>query len=463
MSDLTKSFAFQTPSKYTFPSSVEVANGAGFLDRIPTDATSYATYDNTVDLTFFSGIATGTPIGGASIVGNRLDLTGLNKSVSYSGVSNLDMQDTGAVGLTYTPDFTGSPGTNRNLFSFADAGDANFFNYVTVFIDTSGNFRFQIRDKDSVVIVTHTAGSAGAVSGVPMKILFSMDLVTGSNFIAKDGVVSGTIDTTTNSNRDQAGLFLMVGAAVTSVNFSGGFVEDFIAYSNPKSAGDYVADTPLSETRYDTTDQFLEVTEVTGVEELKAFAATIVEPGSDRIGLVLKNDNVWRYWDGASWAVSDLTLAQTNTLLEIQANIASFTAVPISFKWGVVFHSDDGSTTPEITALSFTYDFATIVVDLDTVIVYGAYKNPDNTASGKILNAKLNMDASESINNNQVSDEAIYSTPLSNSRWEMVLANNDDIGPGSYYTFHWPNTTETKRVPKGQSVLEYNNLEDYTP
>lgn len=106
---------------------------------------------------------------------------------------------------------------------------------------------------------------------------------------------------------------------------------------------------------YPTTERFLEVTDPIELIFLLEFLATFVLPGSDLIGIVLNNGTEWQYHDGASWVSSDQSLSQSNTLAQVQANIATFIAAPINFKWGLVFKSDDGSTTPEATFLEVTF------------------------------------------------------------------------------------------------------------
>lgn len=597
-----REFTFQVPGNYSFPATVEVNNGGrlvfgddplnfnqpfdsdtGFTldpdkseitggdlnqkDQVNDDATVFATYSTVIDFSYSrdGGTLTGTAIGGASIVGGKLNLQG-NKAVSYDGVNNIDWVRTGAVKFKYTPDFTGSPGTNRNLFSVADDFSANFFNYVTFFIDTAGMFRIQVRNKTSGVILNHTCGSAGAVLGVPMEILFSMDLITGNTFIRKDGVLSGTADTTTalatDRNNPQA---IMVGAAITSVNFSGGEFEDLILYDQPQQVVDYTPGYTLLDTRYvgdvvtyptftytgpgnvqgftsfastdinnplyvmnglyhngaawvssddspaqanttaqvsaniatlpasdtliiknvtvdsntvqmsvsnvtvgyngqiySTTDPLLEVVEVLGLEGISDFQADIVESGNDSITFVQEKNGSWFYWDGGGNLVpSDLSLAQSNTLTEVQANIADFTNTGVLYRWGVIFHSDDGTTTPEINSITITFDFFAECVSPNTCVVYGCAKDIDGTANTLTFQVELYQDAvqygSQTIM--RYPPKTIEPRPLT-GYFEIELVENINMEPAgqTYYVFTLTKTVTNAAGIEVTSTVQLNRI-----
>lgn len=95
-------------------------------------------------------------------------------------------------------------------------------------------------------------------------------------------------------------------------------------------------------------------------------------PGSDNIRYIINADNDDYYWDGADWVVSDGSYAQANELSEVAANAD---ALDLSggetVKVRALLHSDDGSTTPDLTSVSVNYNFFAVTPIPRKVILYG--------------------------------------------------------------------------------------------
>ncbi len=90
--------------------------------------------------------------------------------------------------------------------------------------------------------------------------------------------------------------------------------------------------------------------------ELTDFDATVVETGSDTLTFTILVDGVEKYWNGSAW-VDSTGYPQTNSAAVVKANISSLVLADISSINAVAyFHSDDGSTTPELDNFTFEYN-----------------------------------------------------------------------------------------------------------
>lgn len=70
---------------------------------------------------------------------------------------------------------------------------------------------------------------------------------------------------------------------------------------------------------------------------LQYFDADILEQGG-AVRFLLSNDqgSTWKYWDGSSWATSDLTIGQSSTLSAVQANVLTLPEGNGMFRWRVL-------------------------------------------------------------------------------------------------------------------------------
>ena len=105
---------------------------------------------------------------------------------------------------------------------------------------------------------------------------------------------------------------------------------------------------------------------------LISFLANIIARGvSDSVAFFVSKGVVSYWFNGAEWAVSDESLAQSNTYQEINNNSASFTDEKVVMYISAILHSEDGLTTAKLTQVEVEYDFAAEDMDtIDTCIVW---------------------------------------------------------------------------------------------
>jgi hypothetical protein len=112
------------------------------------------------------------------------------------------------------------------------------------------------------------------------------------------------------------------------------------------------------DTGYVITNPTIKPEETFGADTLSGFTATVTEPGTDQVTFVIEVDGNKYYWNGSAWAVSS-GYAQSNTASTINTNIASLSLPAGAGVRPVIYlHSGLGTTTPTITSLVITYNYA---------------------------------------------------------------------------------------------------------
>lgn len=86
------------------------------------------------------------------------------------------------------------------------------------------------------------------------------------------------------------------------------------------------------------------------------FNAVVTEPGSDTVEFTIIVDGIEKYWNGSAW-VDSTGYPESNQASIVKANIATLTLSGLStVNHRRYFHSDDGSTTPELDSTQFDFD-----------------------------------------------------------------------------------------------------------
>ena len=190
--------------------------------------------------------------------------------------------------------------------------------------------------------------------------------------------------------------------------------------------------------------------------KLNQFLPTELVAGLDSITYILRSNNINKYFDGLVWAMSDGTLAQSNDVATIQANLPTFidqgTLVPI-----VLLHSDDGTSTPEIQNIFMDYDFFGALPSPENVcLVWGFLYNEINqpvvgatvtitpVKYGIIDDKLINRDAKTAVTDNQ-------------GYWQIALVETESTQNNWSYKFELPGY-ESVRVVPDQISVRFNDL-----
>lgn len=208
------------------------------------DLSFFASYGLSVNGNFGLGVLTGTPVGGASISGGRLDLKGGTvQYVDYSANLNADSIQQGAVEFDFYPDYNGSPSTNITLFTISEAAGNND-NAVALQHRGSGDFRMIVRDSGGTLIVGGNIGVFTAVLGQKYVVSLNWDITTGATRLFVDGVQKGATNITTGTRDGNIGL-IRVGSSETASSSPEFEIANFVVFSEVQHTADYTPE-PIS-------------------------------------------------------------------------------------------------------------------------------------------------------------------------------------------------------------------------
>lgn len=371
---------FSTPGDYTYNASlIDVIGGAAkLLDNSPANSTFMANYTSNINANWGNGTLTGTATGGAAASGGKLDLTGATvKYVDYSAVGNADSLQVGTIRFKYTPNYTGSPATIMYMFDIAQAA-GNTNNEIRMTHFTNGQLRITMRSDTGNPLYSGTSfGVWSPTSGTEYELELNWDLDTPAVRIFIDGVQFGSTQTTGGTRAGAINL-LRIGsgnAGTTASNFK---IDEFIYFSTVQHTANFTGEIPradYSALRYDITNPTIELTadEVNvggnGLFSVSSFTETATVTPPDSIKYVLSKDGgvTWLYWSGSAWVASS-GFGQSNTLAQLNANIAAFDFVPNRIMVMAYLHSDTGNTTPSLDEFQVNYEPAQYPLDNPDIV-----------------------------------------------------------------------------------------------
>lgn len=185
---------------------------------------------------------------------------------------------------------------------------------------------------------------------------------------------------------------------------------------------------------------------------IEAFTATDTITGDDNIKYVLKKGTDWYYWTGTAWAVSS-DYAQSSTESDIDTNIAAFTTDQATVKFKAYLHSEDGTSTPEISNLEINYSYGGETQStINTCVLWGYSYNPDNTVNTEQIKIELVSPVYQYKINVGVSNTDIYVTPSATGYWEVELIENENMVSNAKYKVTINQKAYYITVPNAASV-----------
>ena len=303
--------------------------------QAPANSTSWATYTSSIDLNSGGGTLTGTGVGSPTITNNKLDLTGNTlKYVKYDSTNNEPGSQVGAVKFKLTTNYSGHPAVDQ--FFFTSANESSIVGRMCV-RQSSDKLILSVRDDANNE--TDVRGTFNPVSGTTYEIEANWDLTNGETNLFINGIKTGTTGTMTGTRASKNTIF--IGTDHAKVSPSDFYIEDLVMYDAVQHTSNYTPGYTLAEYLY--LETFVE-------------SPTYSSAGSDDATLQSIDDftvidtagtmycfgsalGFFYWWDGATWALSDKTYAQSNTAEDLLAYLIYF---PFpngtnEFKVGVVF------------------------------------------------------------------------------------------------------------------------------
>lgn len=344
--------SFDSSTGFTFDSNLtEFAGGVmRQKDATPANSELAATYASSLNLSWNKvGVTTGVLQGSPTVVAGKLSCAGA-QSVTYSR----EVLAVESFKFKYTPSFTGSPSTNINILNTWNGVDDKDRFHVTI-SGASGAIGFGLYDSAGVNIIPvgSFASAYSPVAGVEDEIEIVIDsvgdTVNGTVKLFLNGVLVATNTKPSWSRGGVNTLSISLGASAASFNLCEGSFNDLITFNNAQHTVSYTPGYTVIETIYATDSidipNFVYST-IGAVQLLNSVAIT--EVGIPHYTIE------GQYWNGSAWAASDGSYLESNTLADINANIASLSvAGETIISMQVVF--PDSNTQNSVDAMTVTY------------------------------------------------------------------------------------------------------------
>jgi hypothetical protein len=196
----------------------------------------------------------------------------------------------------------------------------------------------------------------------------------------------------------------------------------------------------------------IEATKITG------FTATVVETGSDTITLAIIEGGTRKYWNGSTWVVST-GYPLTNTIAVFNTNLPTLLTEKKRVNYEVWLHSDDGSTTPEISESALLYDMEQPADTISTTLLWWDAAQTDSDPDAETATLYLKNDSVKYGMRTVIRTETYTITPV-NGLFEIDIADTvsmelDPAGKEQTYILIIGEVQYSLNIPKQSSVNLY--------
>lgn len=318
-------------------------------------------------------------------------------------------------------------GGDSSLTLFADGTFNNFLLFSAV--QHTGNYTAPTAEPTSNRYLTDTVTlpsfSYSGTGSLQTFTAFSVTDTGSPRYILNGSYWNGSAWVASDDSYSQANSEADVNTNIGSLTASDSLVVKVVTPTGGTQAtADDVSVTYTGQI-YPTDTPTIEATTQFGSSALATFAETTTTPGSDAVQYVLVVDDQDRYWDGAAWADSNGTYAQSNPATTINTNAATAISSRSEMNVKAFLSSDDGSTTPELDLVSITHTSEQL----------------DPTAPSSVTVQGYVYDA-----NGPVASLAIKARPLTNGYW------NSDVF--QVYKYETIATTDSEGYFSGDCYIQ---------
>lgn len=211
---------------------------------------------------------------------------------------------------------------------------------------------------------------------------------------------NGSAWVVSNGTYEQANSFSTALANLGSFVASGGVLPWSVVFQDSNSQAS------VDEFNVEVTGQkyaangYVEPAQALEVAAITELSLDILETVNSTARIILKIDGVLKYWNGSSWATSDGSFAQANTLEETNTNLSELVFgvnSTVFIRW--VLTTSSNTETAEINESTVEYDFGGVETAPIRCLVYGYLKD----ISGQpIANAKVEFSLVKESSSNYV-------------------------------------------------------------
>ena len=348
--DFTQDFASSAGFTFDAAKTEFVGGVCRQKDQRPSDATFGITYTADINGNWGNGVLTGTGVS-ATVSGGKLNLKGgTQKYVTYDAVGNAPNTQVGCIKLKYTPNYSGTPATNRYLFDLY-TNPANDVNSLQIYHNAgTGNLYARLCDNAGNYIYNGTLGVWNPTAGTEYEFSFNFDFTTGATRLFIAGTQFGTTIIQTGTRTTPS--YLRIGAAHDLSNSDGEF-NDVLVFSTVQHTSNYTQGYIVPETIYGLDVVTVPEMEYTGAGTLQELTSiTTTESNSPRYTLQVGRSGNYLYWNGSAWVTSNNTYAQANTKADFIAHCASINILGNIYGQFRIYFIDSNSSQQNIDTLT---------------------------------------------------------------------------------------------------------------
>lgn len=277
------------------------------------------------------GSTTATVNGSPTIVSDKLQCFG-TQGVRYPATNN----GVGTLRCKYTPNYTGVPPSNINLFAVHKTS-GNQSCVVFSHSPSVNTIRATINNNTGAAIAPATIiGVPSFVAGTEYEIEGAWDSSTGMVYFFIDGVLLGSLSLGSWTHGVGTGV-VSVGADTVVYNTAQGTFDDVLKFDTVQHTSSYTAGYTVPDTLYSESQVVAPSFVYSGIGALQSLTSiTVTEVGSPQYTIDGK------YWDGAAWVASDGSYVQSSPLSDINTNIGSLALdVAGTIPYSIVFASSN--------------------------------------------------------------------------------------------------------------------------
>lgn len=353
---------YNNPANFTFNGSVITFPGANaqLLNIRPPNSTFYNGFHVGFNGEYGNGVLTGTANGAPTVSGNQLHCnSGLLQYVDYAAAGNADSAQTGTIRLNYIPNYSGTPATYQVFISITQ-NSGSFVNGMEIYhVPGTGTLSANFYDQASVLIANTNFGVFNPTAGTSYEIELDYDLTGGNTRLFVNGIQLGATQVAFGTRNPATIGLLRLGTDYT-LGFTSNFsLTNVIIFNTVQHTANFPGEIPrASETLYSTQTPSILSNAAVPMGALVNFIETAIKPPNTAIQYQVVVNGQYRWWNGAAWANSDGSYAQSNLATVINTNGPTLIVPPgANIQVNALLNSILGNATPILSSIEEDYTF----------------------------------------------------------------------------------------------------------
>lgn len=369
--------------------------------------------------------------------------------VIYTGATINEIAEEFTIRTKFVPSYDQMPAIASGLFTLTETISSVNGRFEVQHLD-DGKWSIRVTNAVGATKFTTTSASAHLLNinqEYEIEVVYSRALGYLVLFIDGLEVASSTF-TANGSTRATATQTLMIGSGYHATFPSlGGYFRDIQLFTGLEHAvgDDFSADMPRIIPVYPIGSFTIENNSPVLADGMSDFMDMKTVLANTDITYIFRFKGERYYWDGAAWAISNGTLAQSNTIAEIDDNVQDdFGVDGGTVAMIALLTSTDGLSTPTLTELAFLYSFHGVDNGIPTSIIYGRIAQDEGvpltdatlefTSKPYFLNGNLvTVNETITVNQNTGYFEIILPEMTDESGGKVVIKMTDE--ESKKYTF----------------------------